>query len=593
MVDQVPKRVLHPHVLRDYALLADGERGALVGPTGNISWMCVPRWHSEAVFSTLIGGTGMYVVKPTASRFVWGGWYEDRSLIWHNRWVTEDSSIIECREALAFPGDPDRAVLLRRVLPLHGAGRVDVELDVRAGFGRFSMTRLKKKDGIWTMRSGDLRLRLSGADNADIDSDGVLHAVIDVRENDHHDLVLELSDKTLPREPVSAVAAWEATEHSWKKEVPLINGTLADRDSQHSYAVMRGLTSSNGGMVAAPTMSLPERARRDRNYDYRYSWIRDQCYAGLAAGTAEATPLLDEAIRFVSERVLTDGPDLRPAYTTDGSAVPSERRLDLPGYPGGRPKTGNWVNNQFQLDTFGDALLLFAAGARLDRLDTVHWHAVEATVSAIEKRWQEKDAGIWEIQNDRWAHSRLNCAAGLRAVGAVAPAPQAAVWNSMADRIVAETSADCLHPTGRWQRAPGDPRVDAALLIPLVRGAVAADDPRTRATLDAVRAELCADGYVYRFRQDPRPLSDAEGAFLLCGYVMAWATHQQGNDVEALRLFERNRAACGPPGLFTEEYDVDQRQMRGNLPQAFVHAVMLESAHRLAELDPMDKETAS
>ncbi len=126
--------------------------------------------------------------------------------------------------------------------------------------------------------------------------------------------------------------------------------------------------------------------------------------------------------------------------------------------------------------------------------------------------------------------------------------------------------------------------MDAALLLAALRGALPAADPRSRATLDAVRADLAVDGYVYRFRQDARPLAEAEGAFLLCGFLMAMATSQQGEQVQAARWFERNRAACGPPGLFTEEYDIGQRQLRGNLPQAFVHALLLESSHRLAEL---------
>ena len=138
-----------------------------------------------------------------------------------------------------------------------------------------------------------------------------------------------------------------------------------------------------------------------------------------------------------------------------------------------------------------------------------------------------------------------------------------------------------LHPTGRWQRADDDERVDAALLLPPVRGAVPADDPRTVATLQAVRAEL--DERRLRLPLPPRRAAarTAEGAFLLCGFIMALAEHQQGDAVAAARWFERNRAACGPPGLFAEEYDVAQRQLRGNLPQAFVHAMLLETSIRL------------
>jgi GH15 family glucan-1,4-alpha-glucosidase len=156
------------------------------------------------------------------------------------------------------------------------------------------------------------------------------------------------------------------------------------------------------------------------------------------------------------------------------------------------------------------------------------------------------------------------------------------MWTALADAIVADVTIDSMHPSGRWQRAPDDDRIDAALLLPAIRGAVPAEDPRSRATVRAVEAELGGSGYVYRYRHDDRPLEDAEGAFTLCGFLMALAHHQQGRTTEAVGWFERVRAACGPPGLLTEEFDVRQRQLRGNLPQAFVHALLFESATRLA-----------
>ncbi|WP_016690728.1 glycoside hydrolase family 15 protein, partial [Rhodococcus rhodochrous] len=334
--------------------------------------------------------------------------------------------------------------------------------------------------------------------------------------------------------------------------------------------------------AAAATTSLPERAAQGRNYDYRYCWIRDQCYAGHAAAAYGPHPLLDAAVRFVRDRLLADGPHLKPAYTAGGGEVPSQSTCSLPGYPGGTVVVGNWVNRQFQLDTFGEALLLFAAAARHDRLDVQDWRAVETAVAAVEARWQEPDAGIWELHTHHWAHSRLTCIAGLRAVAANAPCVQRDRWNELADTLTRSVLADSAHPSGRWQRAPDDDRVDAALLLPAIRGAWPADHSLSRRTLDAVRTELGSDGYVYRFRHDDRPLADAEGAFLLCGFIMALADHQQGNSFEAVRWFERNRAACGTPALFTEEFDVVERQLRGNLPQAFVHALLLESARRLA-----------
>jgi hypothetical protein len=572
---------LAPHVLRGYALLADGERGVLLGPRGDCCWMCLPRWDSPAVFNSLLGGKGAYVVSPDHPRFVWGGQYEERSLIWRSRWVTT-SGVVESRDALVFPGNPHTAVLLRRIRAADQPCRMRVMLDVRAGFGVDRIDGLSLDDGVWTGRSGSLRFRWFGAGDAQRCDDGSLRALIEVTPGEDHDLVLEVSDRELPKDLAQPSVAWRNTEHAWAQAVPAFTGTLADLDVQSAYAVLRGLTSSGGGMVAAATMSLPERAEQGRNYDYRYCWIRDQCLAGQAVAAAGSYPLLDDSVRFVSERVVEDGPGLKPAYGVTGDAVPAEKGVDLPGYPGATVKTGNWVTSQFQLDPFGEALLLLAAAARLDRLDSMHWRAVRTLVRAIEEKWQQPDAGIWEVDDRRWAHSRLICAAGLRQISNAAPREQGAQWQRLADVLIADTDANCLHPSGRWQRAPDDSRIDAALLLPLIRGAIPVRDPRSIATLEAVRAELGRDGFVYRFRPDERPLGEAEGAFLLCGFMMALADHQQGNDLAAVRWFERNRTACGPPGLFAEEFDIGQRQLRGNLPQAFVHALLFETAHRLA-----------
>lgn len=578
-----------PRVLREYALLADGERGALIGPEGDVTWMCAPHWDSDAVFSNLIGGGGVYAITPTDVRHVWGGSYEPGSLIWRNRWITRNG-IVECREALAFPGDPDRVVLLRRLMGCRGTGRVRVLLQPSAAFGRHGPGHLSADDGVWTGKSGRLRWRwLGGCDaraaKAAHDRGDLLACELTIEEGRQHDFVLELSERALPDRPPDPDIAWDATEAAWHRSMPELNCTIAPRDGRHSYAVLRGLTSSGGGMVAAATMSLPERAHTDRNYDYRYAWIRDQVYAGVAAAAVGATELLDRAVEFVGARLLEDGPNLKPAYTITGGAVPSEEKLDLPGYPGGTDKIGNWVNQQFQLDVFGEALQLLARAAHADRLDAEGWRAVQTAIGAIEKRWRDPDAGIWEIDDEHWTQSRLACVGGLRAIAKVAGGgTEVAACASLADAILADTAASSLHPQGGyWQRSPRLPGVDASLLLPPVRGALPADDPRTRATLNAVRQQLAHDGFVYRFRHDERDLGDAEGAFLLCGFMMALAEHQLGHTHCAMRWFERNRAACGPPGLFCEEYDVRQRQLRGNLPQAFAHALMLECTATLAD----------
>ena len=570
-----------PHVLRDYAFLGDGERGALIGPRGDVAWMCAPRWDSGAVFAALLGGAGAYTITPSAT-FVWGGYYEPGGLIWRSRWVTR-SGAVECREALAFPGDPDRVVLLRRVIAVDADAQLDVALDLCDDFAPQQLRDLRCSNGVWTARSGEAHLRWSGAGDAWPVGDGdALGLRLQVPTGQHHDLVLEISDRPIGGEPPRPDTAWEATEQAWRSCVPDLQHCAAPLDTQHSYAVLRGLTSASGGMVAAATTSLPERSGAGRNYDYRYAWIRDQCFAGHAvAAAAGGQPLLDDAVRFVSARLLEDGDRLAPAYTVAGGRVPDESHLHLPGYPGGSDVSGNHANDQFQLDAFGESLLLFSAAAAHDRLDDDGRAAAQVAARAIGERWQETDAGIWEIEPKAWTHSRLICAAGLRAADAADLAGGRDLLG-LARRVEEHTAARATHPSGRWQRAPDDPGNDAALLLPAIRDADLADDERSLRTVRSYLEDLTHDGYAYRFRHDDRPLHEAEGSFLLCGFMVALAHHRAGDRTEAFRWFERTRAACGPPVLYTEEFDVHQHQLRGNIPQAFVHALMVECSAVLA-----------
>ena len=470
---QALARVTAPHILREYALLADGERGILLGPRGDYSWMCFPRWDSDACFASLIGGQGVYAVTP-AARFVWGGYYE-HGLIWCSRWVTDDGALIECREALALPSSPDRAVVLRRIVVRTGSAKIDVVLDLRAGFGKTPAKQVARADdGTWSAQAGDAHMRWVGAAKAKPRADGhgarPLVMQLELEEGEVHDLVLVL-DAGGDAEPVpDPDHAWSGTEAAWHERLPELPYAVGHRDAQHSYAVLQGLTSAGGGMVAAATMSLPERAREGRNYDYRYVWIRDQCLTGQAVAKAGAYSLMDDAVRFVCERLLEDGPKMVPAYTVTGGAVPDQRTLGLPGYPGGTDVVGNWVNQQFQLDAFGESLLLFAAASGHDHLDADGWRAAETAIAAIEQRWQEPDAGIWELEPDNWTHSRLICAAGLRAI--------AARQSSREGGAMGRAGRRDRRRDGRPGRAPRGPLAALPRRPPRRRGPAAAGDPR-------------------------------------------------------------------------------------------------------------------
>ena len=531
-----------------------------------------------ALFASLMGGQGTYAITPS-DRHVWGGSYELGTLIWRSRWVTQ-RGVVESREALLYPPRHGTAVILRRVQVLSGRARLEVRCGLATDYGHTRARDLTCHAGVWRGHAGDVAFTWVGGGNARSDGNGTLSFLIDLEAGAQWDFVLSIGQDG---SAIDADEAWTGTETAWRQAVPRPDVALAERDAWHARAVLRGLTSRGGGMVAAATMSLPERADAGRSYDYRFAWLRDQAMAGQAAARAYADDLLDAATGFIAARLLDDGPQLAPVYTVSGRPVPAERPAGLPGYPGGTDIAGNHAGSQFQLDTFGEVLLCLAAADERDRLESEHWDAIRIAAAAIAQRRDEAEAGIWELEPDIWTHSRLMCAAGLRSVAARPGAGRrASAWLALADDLVSRADA-ALFPTGRWQRSLTDERVDAALLFAGIRGATAPDDPRALATLEAVTAELSDDFFAYRYRPEDRPLGEAEGAFLLCGFAMALALHACGRHVEAAHWFERNRSACGPPGLLSEEFDVEQRQLRGNLPQAFVHALLLECAATLPE----------
>ena len=506
-----------PSVLRDYAFIGDGRRGALVDPDGGIAWLCFPTWSDPALFASLLGGRGTFHVSPVGRR-VHGGYYEEGTLIWRQRWVTDDG-VVECREALSYPGERDRCVILRRITAVDGDARIRIRLDVAREYGRAAGGPWRRDWQGWRSEGGGIRARLSGLPEAASAARGVasgLEFALHLHSTESVDLVLELQldDRARAVAPTpEAAELWRRTEAAWDAAVPPCHGTPAKRDVRQSIAVLRGMTDPDGATVAAASTALPERAEAGRNYDYRYAWVRDTCYIGQAGAAVDgAEPMLTDAVRWVSGRILADGPDTRPAYRPDGRPVPETEHLGLPGYPGGSDIVGNDVRHQFQLDLFGEALLLFARAASRDLLDADGWRAAEIALRAIEANAERPDAGVWEIEPSEWTHSRLICVAGLKAMAEVgAPMRWRTDAQGLADHLLSQADRTSLHPSGRWQRAPDDERVDASLLLAEIRGALPPDDPRSVATRTAIAAELCEDEFLYRFAENGQDLGDARG----------------------------------------------------------------------------------
>ncbi len=325
-----------PQVLREYAVIADGFRGGVIGPRGDIAWLCFPTWESPTVFDTLLGGTAAYDVHPVEP-FVWGGYYEDGALVWRDRWVTSSGAVVECREALAFPAQQRHAVVLRTLRMVRGSARIRAFLSPKADYGEApfrSWRRLER--GEWTARSSGLHLRWSGEPTAEArwENRAGLVSEFTLAQGDERHLVLELSDGKPDDIVPDPATCWRETEAEWHKSAPSCERTASPRDSRLAHAVLRGMSTPGGGTVAAVTTSLPERAAQGRNYDYRYSWIRDQCFVGRAAAVAGEGPgLLASSVCFVTARLLEDGPTWPPPTPPSVGAYPRSNACPCPATP--------------------------------------------------------------------------------------------------------------------------------------------------------------------------------------------------------------------------------------------------------------------
>jgi GH15 family glucan-1,4-alpha-glucosidase len=582
--------------IEDYALIGDCQTAALVGRDGSIDWLCLPRFDSGACFAALLGGpeNGRWLLAPRVPIKRVSRAYRDGSLILDTTFETEDASvtITDC-----MPLRDTVPHLIRTVRCNRGRMAMRTELVVRFDYGSIvPWVRKTKRGGIRA---------IAGPDSIRLQSDVPLRgeslttiAEFDVAEGDTLAFVLTWHPSHV-HEPhdVDALAVIARTEQAWREWSSQCTYEGPWRDVVlRSLVTLKALTHTNtGGIVAAPTTSLPERIGGPRNWDYRYCWVRDATFTLLALihnGFMEEARAWRE---WLLRAVAGDPSKLQIMYGVDG-----ERRLDeeeipwLSGYEGSTPvRVGNAAFRQHQLDVYGEVMdALYQCHVHGLAPEPEAWDIRRAMLEFLETCWTEPDKGIWEVRGPprQFTHSKVMAwvafdRAVRRLEGGHGPGPLDR-WGALRDRMHAEICAQAYDADlGAFVQYYGAKKLDASvLLIPLV-GFLPATDARVRATLHAVETRLVEGGLVRRYENDRRVdgLPEGEGVFLPCSFWLADNWTLVGREADARKMFERLISLCNDVGLLAEEYDPASKRLLGNFPQAFSHVSLVNTARNLTD----------
>ena len=579
--------------IEDYALIGDSHSSALVGRDGSIDWLCLPRFDSAACFAALLGtpDNGRWLIAPKGAQRATSRAYADRALVLISEWETADGAV---RVTDFMPPRTDQPTLIRLVEGVRGKVDMNMELVVRFDYGRLVP---------WLHRVGGDACAVAGPDAVCLRTDVKTHgrdlktiAEFSVSEGDFVPFVLSWHPShEAPREPPHAGGALATTLDWWRDWASQLrySGTWRDEVSQ-SLMVLKALTyAPTGGIVAAPTTSLPEQIGGVRNWDYRYCWVRDAAFTlwalNIGGYTTEARQFRDWLLRAAGG----DPPKLQVLYGAAGESRLPEFELDwLPGYEGSKPvRIGNAAAAQFQLDVYGETVdTLHLARVMGLEPNPTSWSMERLLVEYVEKVWHDPDEGIWEVRGPRrpFTHSKVLAWTALdRAVKAVdkfgleGPIDR---WRSLRGEIKAdilEHAFDAERNT--FTQYYGSRELDASvLLIPLVHF-LPATDPRMRGTVAAIERELMEDGFVRRYStsQVDDGLPPGEGAFLACSFWLVDNYALMGRLEEATELFERLLGLRNDVGLLAEEYDPRLKRLVGNFPQALTHVGLVTSAYNL------------
>jgi alpha,alpha-trehalase len=596
-----------------YAFLSDCHTGALVAIDGSIDWLCVPRFDAPSIFGALLDReAGSFRLAPFGINVPASRIYEPGTNVLVTTWRTADGWVV-VRDALTMgpregeddvtphtrpPADDDAEHMLVRSVECL-AGRIEMELICEPVFdyGRTPVEWVMGDDGRHAAdaKVDDVTVRLT-TDMALGVEGGRVRARHVVAAGDKvfcalswaEDLVSPTNAADAAEKVDGTIRFWRgwldrarAVDHPWREML------------ERSALAIKGLTyMPTGATVAALTTSLPETPGGERNWDYRYTWIRDTTFTLQALHMLALDWEADEFMQFVADVEPTEDGSLQIMYGIDGRRDLTETtRDDLSGYAGARPvRVGNGAWNQRQNDVFGavlDSILLHTR--RSARLPRRLWPIVEQQATCAQQVWQQPDQGIWEARGapQHYVSSKLMCWVAMDRATKLANVrgdkDLEASWGATADEIHADILKNGISDKGVLTQHYGTDSLDASVLLAAIFGFLPPDDGRLRATVLAIAEDLTEEGFVLRYRTDETDdgLSGKEGTFLICSFWLVSALAIIGEGQRARDLLERLIRVASPLGLFAEEFDTETGHHLGNFPQAFSHLALIEAAGRL------------
>jgi GH15 family glucan-1,4-alpha-glucosidase len=584
-----------PLRIEDYALIGDTQTAALVGNDGSIDWLCLPRFDSGAIFAALLGTDrhGRWQIAPAGEVRAVRRRYRGDSLVLETEFDTDEGTV---RLIDFMPPRGEAPDLVRIVEGVRG--RVPMRMDLRL---RFEYGRVVP----WVYREqGDL-VAVAGPNavwlRTPIDTFGedmATRAEFTIGPGDRAPFTVTWRPSHLPPpQPIDPIVELGATEGFWQGWMSACTYDGEWRDAVvRSLLTLKALTyGPTGGIVAAPTTSLPEQLGGVRNWDYRYCWLRDATITLQSLLYSGFQSEAQEWRKWLLRAIAGDPSELQIMY-----GVAGERRLEeyiadwLPGYDGNPVRIGNAAANQFQLDVYGEVMDALHQGRRagLKRNDP-SWALQVKLMEYVEEHWRDADEGIWEVRggSKQFTHSKLMAwVAADRAVKAVETfdlrGPRER-WAALRDDIRKDILAHGYDERrGTFTQFYGSSELDAAMLMAPMVGFLPATDERVRGTVAAIESELLQDGFVQRYTQPPGEgvdgLPSGEGAFLACSFWLADNYALMGRDDEAREMFERLLALRNDVGLLAEEYDPKAGRLVGNFPQAFSHVPLIDTARNLS-----------